>query len=433
VFTDYLFPAEGKIDEDTKLSAQPRLYVGGGGAGYHVSHGNGGEPAPRGAGARAGHLDIWYMWTGTQAEVKAWLYDASLVHKTYPWITVKFLTDAWPNYWVKLPSEMATGGLPDIVSMQSLRTATFGSAVMPLTSYIKSSGFDLGSFDSSIVGGLTYKGSVRALPYDFGPEVMYYNKALFRKYHVPYPSNNWTYQEFVKDAKMLTHGTNYGFGVNPYIDNWLPFVLSAGGHYLDSKGNLSLTDPTTVKAFTEYAKLDYQYHVSPQENTTSNFNQSTWQAGTIAMIVDGPWDLINYKDTVKFDFGIAPIPSQNGKSVTVVAGSGFGISPTSKHPDDAWRAITVLTGPNAEQYLASTGRAYSARKAYQNAWYTHAVPGSKPVLNYSLSGTHVIPYRTTSNWQQVNDLALKYGVAAVNGGESPAAVLQTIQSQAGGQ
>jgi len=264
------------------------------------------------------------------------------------------------------------------------------------------------------------------------PMTMYYNKALFRKYHVAYPSNNWTYEEFVKDAKLLTHGTNYGFGVNPAIDSWLPFVLSAGGRYLDSKGKLALTDPTTVKAFTDYAKLGYQYHVSPQENTTSNFNQSTWQAGTIAMIVDGPWDLINYKDTVKFDFGIAPIPSQHGKSITVVAGSGFGIAPTSKHKDDAWLAITALTGPDAEQYLATTGRAYSARKANQNAWYTHAVPGSKPVLNYSLSGAHAIPYRTTSNWQQVNDLALKYGVAAVNGGQSPESVLQTIQSQAGG-
>ena len=374
----------------------------------------------------------WYMWSGSPQEANAWLYDASLVHKKYPWITVKFVTDAWPNYWVKLPSEMATGSLPDIVSMQSLRTANFGSAVMPLTSYIKSSGFDLGAFDASIVGGLTYQGSVRALPYDFGPLVMYYNKALFRKYHVAYPSNNWTYEEFVKDAKLLTHGTNYGFGVNPAIDSWLPFVLSAGGRYLDSKGKLALTDPTTVKAFTDYAKLGYQYHVSPQENTTSNFNQSTWQAGTIAMIVDGPWDLINYKDTVKFDFGIAPIPSQHGKSVTVVAGSGFGIAPTSKHKDDAWLAITALTGPDAEQYLASTGRAYAARKANQNAWYTHAVPGSKPVLNYSLSGAHAIPYRTTSNWQQVNDLALKYGVAAVNGGQSPESVLQTIQSQAGG-
>jgi ABC-type glycerol-3-phosphate transport system substrate-binding protein len=317
--------------------------------------------------------------------------------------------------------------------MQSLRTANFNSAVIPLTPYIKKSGFDVSAFDKSIIGGLTYEGSLRALPYDFGPLVVFYNKAIFRKYHVPYPSNNWTYDQFLKDAKLLTHGSEYGFGANPTIDSWLPFVLSAGGRYLDNKGNLDLTDPTTIKAFTEYAKLGYQYHVSPQENTTANFTQNTWETGSIAMIVDGPWDLINYKASVKFDFGIAPIPSQNGKSITVVAGSGFGISPTTKHPDDAWLAITELTSPEAEQYLATSGRAYSARKANQNAWYTHAVPGSKTVLNYSLSSPHAVPYVTTTNWQQVNDLALKYAVAAINGGQSPASALQTIQSQAGGQ
>jgi ABC-type glycerol-3-phosphate transport system substrate-binding protein len=372
------------------------------------------------------------MWTGSQAEVQAWKYDASLVTKAYPWITIKFLTDAWPDYWVKLPSEMATGSLPDIVSMQSLRTANFSAAVIPLTPYIKSSHFDLSAFDPSIVGGLTYQGSVRALPYDFGPLVVFYNKALFRKYHVPYPSNNWTYAEFLSDARKLTHGTDYGFGANPLIDSWLPFVLSSGANYLNSKGQLNLTDPAVVKAFSNYADLVRKYHVSPHATTANNYYQSTWQAGSIAMILDGPWDLINYKNTTKFDFGIAPVPSQHGKSLTTVAGSGFGISPTSKHPDDAWRAITMLTGPDAEKYLASTGRAYSARKAYQDYWYTHAVPGSKAVLTFALSPAHAVPYRTTPNWQQVNDLTLKYAVAAINGGESPAAALQAIQRQAGG-
>jgi len=100
----------------------------------------------------------WYMWCGSPQEATAWLYDASLVHKKYPWITVKFVTDAWPNYWVKLPPEMATGSLPDIVSLQSLRTANFGSAVMPVTSQ---TGSYLGHGLATRVRGLTPRRSAR--------------------------------------------------------------------------------------------------------------------------------------------------------------------------------------------------------------------------------------------------------------------------------
>ena len=53
-------------------------------------------------------------------------------------------------------------------------------------------------------------------------------------------------------------------------------------------------------------------------------------------------------------------------------------------------------------------------------------------LTFALSPAHAVPYRTTLNWQQVNDLTLKYAVDAINGGESPTAALQAIQRQAGG-
>ncbi|MGO8279579.1 hypothetical protein ACC761_39565, partial [Rhizobium ruizarguesonis] len=51
------------------------------------------------------------------------------------------------------------------------------------------------------------------------------------------------------------------------------------------------------------------------------------------------------------------------------AGSGFGISTTSKNKDAAWKAIQVLTSSEALSYLAEQGRALPARTASQSAWY----------------------------------------------------------------
>jgi ABC-type glycerol-3-phosphate transport system substrate-binding protein len=373
----------------------------------------------------------WFMWSGSPQEVDAWKYDASLVTKQYPNIHINFQTADWTNYWTKLETEAASGSLPDIVSLQSLRTAGFASAFRPLDSYIQQSHFDISSFDSGIVKGLTTQGQLRALPYDFGPLVIFYNKALFQKYHVPEPSANWTYADFQQAAQQLTHGNDYGFVASSTPDAWLPFALSDGAKYLTSDGKLDLTNPKLVNEFQNYAKLVYQYHVAPTISVPqATQTPSLWQAGHIAMVADGPWDLINDKATVNFPFGIVPLPRLSQGSVTLTAGSGFGISATSQHPDEAWKAISVLTGADAEQYLASQGRAFSARTAQQQYWYKNAIPGAETTLKQAIPES--VPYVTTSNWNQASTLIAQYGVDVLSGRQTAAQALQAVQSQLGG-
>jgi ABC-type glycerol-3-phosphate transport system substrate-binding protein len=384
-----------------------------------------------GQGASSGPVTLtWFMWSGSPQEVQAWQHDASLVTQKYPNIHIKFETADWNNYWTKLETEAASGSLPDIVSLQSLRTAGFSSAFRPLDSYVQQSKFDLSAFDQGIIKGLTSQGQLRALPYDFGPLVMFYNKDLFQKYHVPLPSANWTYADFLQDAQQLTHGNDYGFVATSYPDAWLPFALANGAKYLASDGKLDLTNPQLADAFQNYAKLVYQYHVAPTISVPqATQTPSLWQAGHIAMVVDGPWDLINDKQTVNFKFGIVPLPRQKS-AVTLTAGSGFGISATTQHPDDAWKAVSVLTGADAEQYLATQGRAFSARKAQQQYWYKNAVLGSQATLQQAISES--TPYVTTSNWNQASTLIAQYGVNVLSGQQTAAQALQQVQTQAGG-
>src|SRR5215472_16417543 len=71
--------------------------------------------------ARAAHTPVtltWSMWSASPPEVAAWQWDAAHVTKVYPWIHVKFETSTFNDYWPKLQSEAATGGLPDLISLQ---------------------------------------------------------------------------------------------------------------------------------------------------------------------------------------------------------------------------------------------------------------------------------------------------------------------------
>jgi len=372
----------------------------------------------------------WGMWAGSDAEIAAWRHVADMVTAKYPDIKIELETASWPDYWTKLPTQAASSQLPDIVSLQSLRAPGFASLMTPLDELAKRDNFDVAAFDKSIIGGLSSDGHLLALPYDFGPLLMFYNADLFAKENVPVPKEGWTKDDFRKAAKTLTHGSQYGFGIGG-VDQVVSWTASDGATYLKD-GQIDLTNEKFAAAFQDYANLVAKDKVAPLVPSTGgaqmgDISRGSFAAGNIAMVIDGPWQLINLKNSVKFKIGLAPVPAGSAGSITVTAGSGFGIASTSPHQEEAWKAVQILTGPEAEQYLASEGRAFAARTAQQQFWYKAAAQGvdnAEAGLNAALKGT--VPYVTTPNWNTVNNLFEQYEPLALSGKQTGAQVLTTI-------
>jgi ABC-type glycerol-3-phosphate transport system substrate-binding protein len=149
------------------------------------------------------------------------------------------------------------------------------------------------------------------------------------------------------------------------------------------------------------------------------------------MYVDGPWQLINIKKKSAFTVGVAPLPARAAGSLTVSAGSGFGISATTRNQDAAWKAIQVMTGPDAERYLAEAGRAFPARTDFQRYWFDTAaqdVVGARDAITEALKSA--APFVTTPNWATVSALFEQNAPLAFGGSEPADKVLETIQALA---
>lgn len=376
----------------------------------------------------------WLMWSGSEPEVVAWKHVAALVTQKYPDITVEFQTTSFPDYWTKLPTLAASGKLPDIVSLQSLRAPGFAGLMEPLDARIKADKFDIDSFEPSILKGLARDGKQFALPYDFGPLVLFYNHDMFVKDGLPLPKPGWTEADFNNAAKALTKNGTYGFAISE-PEAFLAYARSKGARYLDDKGELDLTNAGLKSAFTQYAALVSQQKVAPLFPASGMLSSAVangrFTSGNVAMYVDGPWQLINVKKKANFTVGVAPIPAREAGSLTLTAGSGFGIATTSKNKDAAWKAIQVMTGPDAEKYLADAGRAFSARKDFQKNWYDVAaqdVVGAREAIAAALINAE--PLATTPNWSVVSALFIQYAPLAYVGSDTPAHVLDTIQNLA---
>jgi multiple sugar transport system substrate-binding protein len=395
--------------------------------------GCGGNKGSSNEGSSGGKTRLtWFMWTGSDAEVKSWKHLADMVTQKYPDITITFQTASFTDYFTKLAAQASGGNAPCLLGMQSLRAPGLGQLLRPLDDLATKEGVDLSQFDQSIVKALQVDGKQVAVPYDLGPLVIYYNKDMFTKAGVPLPQPGWTTDDFLAAAKKLTSGDKYGFAAFPVIDWTLPFATSGFGvNPVSQDGKLDLTNPRFVAAMRWYADLVQKQKVAPSIPAT---NDATWPinqflSGNTAMTVDGPWDLINAKAQAKFQLGIVPVPAGPNGSRTVTAGSGFGISRNCKYPEQTMKAISVITGPDAQQYLGEQGRAFPARTAQQQYWYKNAVPGAQEALEKANQGSE--PYRTTAKWNQVSQLFMQYGIQAINGQEPVETWLKNVQQQAG--
>lgn len=377
----------------------------------------------------------WQMWGSNANDIAAWQHLADMVTEVHPEIKVTLQTAAWNDYWTKLPVLAASGQLGDIVAMQSLRMPNFYAILEPLNARIAADKFDIGAFDSSIIGGMSANDEVYGLPYDVGPWMMFYNKDMFDAAGVAYPKPGWTFDEYVTTAKALTKDGNFGAGITP--QNYSLFSAALGASYVDADGKLDLTNADAVAAAAKMIDLVVTDKAAPVVASGADpgaFISGRFDAGNIGMYVDGPWAMIGKIDTVKFKIGLAPLPRGTGDLAAVTAGSGFGISASSQNKDAAWKAIQVLTSPDALQFLASEGRALPARTAQQGTWYDVAavdVAGAREALEYSLA--HSATYKITSNWNAVENLFNQYFPQAFAGSATAEQTMQTIQSLAASQ
>jgi len=374
----------------------------------------------------------WQMWTGSAEDTAAWQHLADMVHEKYPNITVTLQTSSWNDYWTKLPVLAASGQLADVVSMQSLRTPNFYQLLEPLDPYVEKDKFDKGAFVPSIMDGMSTGGKLYGLPYDVGPWVIFYNKQAFDAAGLKAPASDWTMADFLADAKALSKNGSFGFGATPGL--FPQWVTANGGNYLNADGTPNFTAPDVVKAAESFASLVTTDKVAPAVPASANaddFVTGRFDSGNVAMYVDGPWSLISKKKDVKFPIGIVPMPAGPQGSQSVTAGSGFGISASSKHKDEAWQAIQVITSPEAEEYLAKQGRALPARTAQQSFWFDFAakdVEGAKDGIAYAMQ--HSKPYPIGNGWNGVEALMSQYLPLALSGSEPAAKTLATIQSLA---
>ena len=134
--------------------------------------------------------------------------------KDHPNITLDVQPLPINGYLDKFTAAALGGAPPDIVDLDSTWVSTVAAQglLQPLDDVVDK--INVADMSPAVWTASDYNGVQYAIPNRGGPGVWYYNKTVFDKAGVPYPTHGWTYDDFLDIAKKLTiPGEQYGVGV----------------------------------------------------------------------------------------------------------------------------------------------------------------------------------------------------------------------------
>ena len=286
-------------------------------AGCSSGPASGGSPAA----SSGGHVTLTY-WNGfTGPDGPAVTTLVNQFNKSHPNITIKMSIMPWDVFYEKLLPAYAAGNGPDIVAMDTQQLPQYATknVFAPLTSYYSNAANDTSALVAGAVSGTKVNGTEYAVPANFAPLMLYWNKKLFAAAHISGPPQNWA--QWQADVVKLSHGGSspqYGIALaeNNTIPMWPILLWENGGGVTNTAATQGmLSDSASISAVTQWSQLIRKDGIAPL-NITGAEADTLFQAQKAAMEMNGPWATTGYQQA-GVDFGLAPIPAGPSKTVTL--------------------------------------------------------------------------------------------------------------------
>lgn len=288
------------------------------------------------------------------------------------------------NYFQKLQLLFASKKAPDVLFVNNYYLPVYYNAglLLDLSPYFKEE-VKQGLFFENALKSMSFDDRIYAVPRDISNLVVFYNKNLFVKNGVTFPSENWTYDDFLKISKKLTNNAHWAvsFEENPLY--WQPVLWSNCSTVFDENKQFVLNSRKALESLNYYLSLRNLYKVSPDKANTANRTMAQlFLDEKIAMHISGRWLVPKYRSEAKFDWDVVSLP--NGKCGSIVGSdsSGWAVSQDTKNVQLAVEFVKFLSSKNSLKEITASGLITPARRdvAYSDYFLDNKAPKNSKIF-----------------------------------------------------
>lgn len=352
-----------------------------------------------------------------------------------PDIKVNIETIGYNDYFVRLMTTVVGGNTPDAFELNFENFSAYASkgTVLPLGELMAQTGFDPSVSDANALAAFQVDGVQYGLPFSFSNVIVLYNKDLFDRAGVEYPTSDWTWAEQLEAAKKIRALGDDIFGIFQPIQfhEFYKVVRQNGGSLLNEDGTaFTINLPQNVETLQYMVDRVQLHNVMPTEEQLSGMGDwDLFAAGRLGMLVTGSWAFPYMMENCDFDWDIAVEPGNTAKATHFFA-NGLVIGRGTKHPEAAFRWIEFLsTSREAAEIRVKAGWELPAvtHTDIMEMYAATTPPENKAAVFESLQ--YLVTPPVVEQFAELSDIIGRYLGEARDGFMSPQEALDAAQME----
>lgn len=336
------------------------------------------------AGPRDSRMHLSFSFWGDYKALETWREVARRFEAAHPGVSIG-LQYTPHAYGQKLQLQLLSNSAADLILMDDETYPGYAARgyLEDLGPYIERDRAELrvDAYYPTAMPAFTFRGFTGGLPWGGTAVVMFYNKDLFDAAGIPYPDDNWTWEDFREISLALTRDTD-GDGRLDQFGNLLgfgfldiePLVWSFGGRILNEDYTAAAVDSPVFEAamaFMQALKFEDRSSVwfGDYEGMSTQVQLLTGRIGMTA----GGWFVTQILEDAEggMRWGACPMPAGPAGRVTRATWDAISINaaiaPEKKAA--AWEFAKFLLSEPTQEYLAQSGRAIPVVRDYAERYF----------------------------------------------------------------
>lgn len=308
----------------------------------------------------------WAVWDEDKTAYYKPLIEA--YEAKNPGVKVQTVDLGSTDYMTVLATQLSGSGSDfDVVTIKDVpgyATLVNKGILEPLNDRIAADGVDL-SLYNGLTDQVTMNDELYELPFRSDVWVLYYNKDVFDKAGVDYPTNDMTWDEYDALARSVTDTTPGAEVYGAHYHTWRSTIQLDG--ILDGKN-------TIVDGSYDFTKPYYEMVLKQQQDgvcmdyatlkTQGLHYSDAFAQGNVATLNMGSWFISTLLEKVASgeytdcaNWGMVKYPHAEGVEAgsTLATITALSIPTSAPHKDQAWDFVKFVSGEEGAEIMADTG------------------------------------------------------------------------------